>query len=56
MFSDRSMLDWNAPTLEDCKDIDVMSITQSFGHMNKVVDPVNSLGKVKLEERNIGKT
>ncbi|KAK1357687.1 hypothetical protein POM88_050943 [Heracleum sosnowskyi] len=49
---ERSTLDWNARTPEDWKDIDVMSKPQSFRQTNKMVDPVTSLGKVKLEERN----
>lgn len=53
LFDDRSTLDWNALTPEDWKDINVMSKSQSSRHTDKVVDPVKSLGKVKLEESNI---
>ncbi|KAK1369892.1 hypothetical protein POM88_035984 [Heracleum sosnowskyi] len=49
---DRFTLDWNARTPEDWKDIDFMSKPQYFRHTDKVVDPVTSLGKVNLEERN----
>lgn len=52
LFDDRSALDWIA-LIEDWKDINVMSIPQSFRDTKKVADPFNNLGKVKLEEKNI---